>query len=529
MNTVSEAEVIVVGGGHNGLTCAAYLARLGVDTVLIEARSSVGGCASTVDDLGARLNICHCEHNLVRAMPIIEELDLANYRLEYIETEASSVCAFHDDSDPWVIFSDTERTLSGLAESHPDQVEGYKRYLKDALPVAKLALDIASTNPSSLDFSSTALKRRGEGLMRLLRWSRSSAMEILSRYFTDWHMIMPTISVGPTVWGLAPETPGTGMAALGYATRHVNRVGRPRGGSGALTDAIKASFEAAGGKVRCGVRVENILIQNGSVSGVRLADGEIIKARSVVAACDPKRVFVEWVGETPRKARKMVDKWRQFPVSEGYESKIDAVLNSLPEPTWGEKIRSTHNGLDPLGQTTIISPSPQDLVEAHKMRPMGTVATNPTMLIDIPSVPDRTLMTASQEHVLSLEVLFTPYSTPGGWANSSEPRRWLEIWNSLMQSEGSDKIEKWRVMTPENYENEFMMHKGHTPSFGASPLSTFFGRNRELTRYVTSIDGLFLSGAATFPGAGIVGISGKNAAIAVIKKIRSSNSRRTYK
>ena len=98
-----------------------------------------------------------------------------------------------------------------------------------------------------------------------------------------------------------------------------------------------------------------------------------------------------------------------------------------------------------------------------------------------------------------------------------------------MQSEGSDKIEKWRVMTPENYENEFMMHKGHTPSFGASPLSTFFGRNRELTRYVTSIDGFFLSGAATFPGAGIVGISGKNAAIAVIKKIRSSNSRRTYK
>lgn len=81
-----------------------------------------------------------------------------------------------------------------------------------------------------------------------------------------------------------------------------------------------------------------------------------------------------------------------------------------------------------------------------------------------------------------------------------------------MGSEGIEKIKKWRVMTPENYENEFSMHKGHTPSFGASPLNTFFGRDKELTRYKTSIDGLYLSGAATYPGAGIVGISGRNAA-----------------
>ena len=526
---MSEAEVVVVGGGHNGLVCAAYLARLGVDTILIEARSSVGGCASTVDDLGARFNICHCEHNLVRAMPIIEELDLATYGLKYLETEASSICAFHDESDPWVIYSDIEKTLAGLAATHPDQVDGYKRYMRDALPVARLALDLAATQPSSYSFASRALQKRGEGLSRLLRWSRSSAMEILSHYFSDWHLIMPTISVGPTVWGLAPETPGTGMAALGYATRHINRVGRPQGGSGSLTDSTKVSFESAGGEVRCGSRVENVLIQDGSIRGVRLSDGEIINTRAVVAACDPKRVFVEWIGETPRKARKMVDKWRQLPVPEGYESKIDAVLKELPEPKWGEKIRATHNGLNPLGQTTIISPSPQDLIEAHEMRPLGEVATKPTMLIDIPSVPDDTLKTSSGEHILSLEVLFTPYSIQGGWDNSSEPRRWLDIWNSLMGSEGSEKIEEWRVMTPKNYENEFSMHRGHTPSFGTSPLSTFFGRDKELTRYKTSIEGLYLSGAATYPGAGIVGISGRNAAYVVSRAIKGRDRLRKSK
>ena len=105
-----EVEVIVVGGGHNGLICAAYLARAGVDTLLLEARPSVGGCASTVDDLGARFNICHCDHTLVRAMPVVDELELADHGLVYVEPEAGSVWAFHDRSDPWVIFHDVERT-----------------------------------------------------------------------------------------------------------------------------------------------------------------------------------------------------------------------------------------------------------------------------------------------------------------------------------------------------------------------------------------------------------------------------------
>ena len=144
----------------------------------------------------------------------------------------------------------------------------------------------------------------------------------------------------------------------------------------------------------------------------------------------------------------MVDKWRQLPVPEGYESKIDAVLNELPEPTWGDKIRATHNGLDPLGQTTIISPSPQDLVQAHEMRPLGKVATKPTMLIDIPSVPDPTLKTASGGHILSLEVLFPPYSTPGGWESSNEPRRWLDIWGSFMESEGIETVSYTHLTLP---------------------------------------------------------------------------------
>ena len=95
---MADADVIVVGGGHNGLICGAYAARAGLDTLILESRESVGGCASTVSDLGARFNICHCEHTLVRSVPIIDELDLAGFGLEYLEPDATTVFVYHDEA-----------------------------------------------------------------------------------------------------------------------------------------------------------------------------------------------------------------------------------------------------------------------------------------------------------------------------------------------------------------------------------------------------------------------------------------------
>ena len=140
--------MVVVGAGHNGLICAAYLARAGIDTLLLEARPAVGGCASTVSDLDARFNICNCDHTMVRAMPIADELDLASHGLRYLEPEISAVHQFHDGAEPWVFFHDVERHLDALAASYPGEVAGYRRYLADATPVAQLALAMARTPPS---------------------------------------------------------------------------------------------------------------------------------------------------------------------------------------------------------------------------------------------------------------------------------------------------------------------------------------------------------------------------------------------
>src|SRR5690606_21833119 len=205
-------------------------------------------------------------------------------------------------------------------------------YLADALPVAELALEIARTKPSLAAMTGTVLRRRASGAARLLRWSRMSQAEVMARYFDDWHLVMPAVTSGPTVSGASHTAPGTGTAAALYATRHPVRSGRPIGGSGALTDAVRAAFEAAGGRTRCDSRVERLVVRDGAVVGVRLDDGTEIAANRVVAACDPQRVFVDWLDSVPPKAQKLVDAWRARPVHDGYESKIDVVLDGLP--TW---------------------------------------------------------------------------------------------------------------------------------------------------------------------------------------------------
>src|SRR5215203_1679457 len=125
-------DAIVVGGGHNGLVCAAYLARAGLDTLVLEARDLTGGCASTVDAVGAKVNICNCDHLAFRTTPIAEELDLASHGLRYIDVDPSQLSVSWNGAAPWYHFHDVERTLESLRLTHPDEVDAYRRYLRAA-------------------------------------------------------------------------------------------------------------------------------------------------------------------------------------------------------------------------------------------------------------------------------------------------------------------------------------------------------------------------------------------------------------
>ena len=331
----------------------------------------------------------------------------------------------------------------------------------------------------------------------------------MRQFFTEEAIIGPAMVEGPVVWGLSPETPGTGLAAAAFALRHVARVGRPVGGSGALPESLKQSFLQSGGLLRTGTKVVGIVCEGNSVRAVQTSDGATVTAKIVVSACDPKKTFVSWLKNPPARANELVNRWTTSDSGEGYESKIDAVTTEAPSLL----------GLAPVASTIIVSPSLAELHRGAQLMKDGRMMPRMAYLANSPSIADPTLASPGQ-HVFSLEALFTPYSYTEGWNSSAEPERWLRQFSTLTQPTFFDSIVDWRVMTPADYETKFHLPKGHATSFAGGPLAAFLGTQPELTRYHTPIKGLYLTGAATFPGAGVWGASGRNTALTILKEAK---------
>lgn len=512
-------DAVVVGAGHNGLVCAAYLARAGLDVVVLEARDTVGGCASTVDAIGARVNICNCDHLLVRTTPIVDELDLAAHGLTYLDVDPAQMQLAWSGGPAWPVFHDPDRTIDALRALNPADADGYRRYVAAARPVAELVTELAGTVPTAGAVSRRILERRARGVATLLRWSRMSCVDVLRSFFVTDAVIGPQATTGPAVWGISPAAPGTGLGAIGYALKHVGQTGRPRGGSGGLPTALAAAITRAGGCIRTAAPVAAVDCTGAGVHGVALTTGETIATPRVVVACDPRVALARWLRDPPAAARPLVARWRAAAAPEGYESKLDAVVTRLPRYRQFDSERLARLGVeDPLAPTTIVAPPVHGIVAAHTAAfTERRVADQPMFYVNLPSVRDASMQPAPGEHLLSLEVLFTPYRLAGGWESSAEPDRWIEAFGSLVEPGFVDGIRDRRVMTPPRYESEFHLPQGHATSFPGGPVAALLGRRRELSRYRTPVRGLYVTGAATFPGAGVWGASGRNAAHVILR------------
>jgi phytoene dehydrogenase-like protein len=170
-----------------------------------------------------------------------------------------------------------------------------------------------------------------------------------------------------------------------------------------------------------------------------------------------------------------------------------------------------------LGSTTVISPSLADIDRGRSMMAQGRVLDRPGMFVNSPSALDSTVAPEGR-HVFSLEVLYTPYAIAGGWSGSREPARWIDQVATVLAPDFRDSLVEWRAMTPDVYERDFHLPHGHATSFAGGPLAALRNKNPELTRYETPVKGLYLTGAATFPGAGIWGASGRNAAMRILAR-----------
>jgi beta-carotene ketolase (CrtO type) len=504
-----DYDAIVIGAGHNGLVCGAYLARSGLRTLVVEARDAVGGTAASEAFAGGTVNICNCDHITFRTTPVMEELDLARHGLQYLNVDPAQVNLAWSGGPAWLSYHDVEQTIDSLAHTYPNEVAGYRRYVEAAIPAGKLIFDAANDPPSVRGIGRKVVAARGRGVSTLLRWSRRSASDVLRSYFSSDALLGTAVVTGPMVWGISPEFARSGLGAMTHALRHVGKVGRPVGGSGMVPISLRRALESYGGQVRTGARVRTIDCEGPAVRGITLDDGTSITARIVVSACNPHDTFLAWLSNPPPQAKPLLDRWRAIPHDEGYESKIDAIVDRLP------RLLALGEGHEPLGATTVIAPSLADIHRGYQMMGRGEILRQPGLMLNLPSVLDPT-MAPPGKHIFSLETLYTPYSLRGGWAASTEPKRWLEQFATMVEPGFMDTLREWRAMTPDRYEREFNLPAGHATSFAGGPLAALHNKNPELVRYETPVHGLFLTGAATFPGAGVWGASGRNAALKVL-------------
>ena len=484
--------------------------------MLIEARAAVGGTAGSEPFGGATVNICNCDHLTFRTTPVMSELRLAEHGLRYIDVEPSQLNMAWDGSAPWPIFHDIDRTIDALHALHPGEVEGYRRYLKAALPAVRLLFDAANDPPTFGGLTRKAMDKRMRGVSTMFAWSRRSAADVMRSFFDTEALRAPGLLVGPMVWGISPEFSGSGLGALTYALRHVANVGRPVGGSGAVPEALLSAFVSYGGEVRLSSAVSSILCDNTGVTGVSLADGTEIRARVVVSACDPHRTFVEWLTNAPPQATDLIRRWQSIPHSQGYESKIDAVMTGVPQYRNLDAGVFEKLGVNAEACTAAIAPTLADMHRGYELMSRGEILEQPGLLANVPTVLDPTMAPAGR-HVLSLEAIYTPYNFTQGWTDDLEPMRWMHQYSNLVDDAFLDSIEQWRVITPATYEREFHLPQGHATSFAGGPLAALRNKNPELTRYETPVNGLYITGAATFPGAGVWGASGRNAAMVVLQ------------
>jgi phytoene dehydrogenase-like protein len=271
--------------------------------------------------------------------------------------------------------------------------------------------------------------------------------------------------------------------------------------------------------------VAAITCDGGRATGVRLDDGTRIAAGAVVSASDPRTTLLELLHAPPAAARGLLERWRAREVREGYESKVDAVIETLPRPRGVDPEHLRALGVqEVLNATMVVATGLDGILAAHETARRGGVADRPLFLSNVPSVLDPTVA-PPDGHTFSLEVLFTPYRLHGGWAGTREPERWLEAFASLCEPGFLDGVKRYRLVGPEDYERDFSMPAGFAPSFAGGPLAALLGRDRELTRYATPVPGLYLTGSGTFPGAGVSGAPGRNAARVILNARRGSARR----
>ncbi len=516
---IDASQIVVIGGGHNGLVCAAYLAKAGRTVTLLEAADTVGGAAVTREFApGFRVSACAHVLNMLDA-GIRGELALDANGLEIASANLQTI-ALADDGNHLSISGDS---VSGAGVSEADQsalVEYRQRMGRFARllgglnkrPPPRLAVN-NSSDLLSIAKLGLNIRRLGKTDMNeFLRIAGINIYDVLEENF-EHPLLKGALSLDGVLGAhLGPRSNNSVLNALYRNSVDQGSMALPRGGMGAVTSALGAAAERNGVSIRTSSRVKRIQIDGDRIQGVELDNGEQIAAAAVVSNADPRTTFFGLLGARHLEAEfvRRIDNIRM----NGNAAKLHLALDRLPEFT----------GLaqDKAGERLLIAPDVTYIERAFDHSKYGRYSTEPALEITIPSVHDDSLAPSGQ-HVLSAVVQYAPYALKEGWETGKQA--FLDQLIDLVGRYAPDlrqRVVASELLTPVDIEREFGMTGGHWHHGEYALDQAFMLRPVPgAAQYTTPINGLFLCGAGCHPGGGVMGNAGRNAAKVVLAQGKS--------
>ena len=524
-------RVVLIGGGHNALVAAFYLAKGGFKPLVLERREMVGGGAITEEFYpGFRASTLAHTVGPLRA-DILRDMQLDRFSCEILSPDPR-VFAPTPEGQALFFYNDTAKTAEGIAQFSKKDAAKYTQFAESLESISEVLTQLTSMTPPAIDKPSPedlwnlfqtgrGVRRLGkEGIFNLFRWSPMAVADFVAEFF-EMELLRAVIAArGIFGNALGPWSAGSTAVLLLRATADAHPVGSaafPRGGLGSLTRVLAEAAKDAGAEIRTDAEVERIRVKDGAATGVVLKDGEEIAVEAVVSGVDPKRTFFHLV-DPSQLDPVFANRIKNFR-SKGNVAKVNLALGGLPSFS---ALEANERALRALSGRIHIGPDIDYLERAFDDSKYGELSREPYLDVTIPTILDPALA-PDGKHVLSAYVQFAPYKLKEGNWVSHRRELGLRVINTLAAYAPhlSSLVEGMQIITPEDLEACYGFTGGHI-FHGELALDQLFTMRPVLdwARYKTPIRGLFLCGSGTHPGNGLTGASGANAAREIIRELR---------